>query len=113
MNSPDLGLIGFDSIESQSQIIQNKDVKKSNLILQFILTLFILAFIRENFLKVAFLLPVWWMAFGGIKKNEIMSFLLINLIFVVSDIGAIQNSFLKFSHPDVGNYIFSIVRNYF
>ncbi len=101
MNAPDLGLIVLDSIESQSQIIQNKDVKKSNLIFQLLLTLFILAFIRENFLKVAFLLPVWWMAFGGLKKNEIISFFLINFIFVVSDIGAIQNSFFKFSHPDV------------
>lgn len=75
-------------------------MKKSLLVLQFLLTLIILAFVPNNFLKVICLLPLWWITFNGLKCRECIAFCIINILFIFSDIGAIQNNFFKFSEPD-------------
>lgn len=46
------------------------------------------------------LLPMWWILFSGLRKAELIGFVVINLLFIVSDIGAIQNGFFKFTAPD-------------
>lgn len=75
-------------------------MKKIVLIMQLLLTLFILAFIQNNFYKVSLLLPLWWISFGGLTRKEFLAYLCINIFFVISDIGAIQNGFFKFTNPD-------------
>lgn len=65
------------------------------------ITLLILAFVPGNLWKMAALLPIWWFSFRGLSFAEIRAFLIINLVFVISDIGAIKNGFFEFTEPDV------------
>ncbi|MGZ5278333.1 MAG: hypothetical protein ACXWC9_00215 [Pseudobdellovibrionaceae bacterium] len=76
-------------------------MKKTLLFLQLIITLLVLAFVPNNIFKVVLLLPVWWMAFGGLSRREWIVFFVINILFVLNDIGAIQNHFFQFTHPDL------------
>jgi hypothetical protein len=76
-------------------------MKKVLLALQLILTLFVLAYVQSNWIKVLFLLPLWWISFGGLSRKEWIAFALINVLFVVSDIGAIKNGFFQFYKPDL------------
>jgi len=76
-------------------------VKKTLLLLQLIITLLVLAFVPNNLLKIALMLPVWWMAFGGLSRREWIVYFLINILFVLNDIGAIQNHFFQFTNPDL------------
>jgi hypothetical protein len=76
-------------------------VKKTLLLFQFLLTLLILAFIPNNLLKTVMLLPVWWLAFGGLSRREWLLYFAINVFFVLIDIAAIQNHFFQFTDPDV------------
>lgn len=69
------------------------------LLLQFVLTLFILAFVPGNSLKTVVMLVTWAVTFGEVRSRELIAFIGINLLFVVSDIGAIQNGFFEFTHP--------------
>jgi tetratricopeptide (TPR) repeat protein len=71
------------------------------LFFQLLLTLFILAFADGNALKACLLLPLWWLSFGTLSRNEVVVFLVVNAVFVVSDIAAIRNGFFQFTHPDV------------
>jgi hypothetical protein len=75
-------------------------VSKRFLLLQLLLTLFILGFVESNGLKVFLLLPLWWISFGGLSKAEWVVFLLTNIVFVVSDLGAIRNGVFQFTQPD-------------
>jgi hypothetical protein len=75
-------------------------VKTKILLLQFVLTLVVLALVPENFHKVLLLLPLWWFSFRGFTAKEVIAFFIINGVFVVSDIGAVQNGFFEFKHPD-------------
>lgn len=76
-------------------------MKSTLLVFQLGLTLVILAIVPGNFLKAGLLLPLWWVSFGGLSRREMGAFLMINLLFVISDIGAIQNGFFQFTSPDV------------
>jgi hypothetical protein len=76
-------------------------VSKRLLLLQFLLTLFILGFIESNAVKVCLLLPLWWVSFGGLSKAEWIVFVIINVVFVISDLGAIRNGVFQFTYPDV------------
>jgi len=71
------------------------------LFLQLLLTLFILAFVESNALKVCLLLPLWWFSFGRLSRNEAMVFAIVNAVFVASDIAAIRNGFFQFAQPDL------------
>ena len=84
-----------------SKFLQTEVVKKTLLIFQLLLTLLILAFVPNNLLKLVLLLPVWWMAFGGLSRREWIVYFLVNVLFVGNDIGAIQNHFFQFTDPDV------------
>jgi hypothetical protein len=76
-------------------------MKKVLLALQMILTLFVLAYVQSNGIKVLFLLPLWWVSFGGLSRKEWIAYGLINVLFIISDIGAIKNGFFQFGKPDV------------
>lgn len=76
-------------------------MSKRILLLQLLLTLLILGFVESNILKVCLLLPLWWISFGRLSKAEWIVFVLINVVFVVSDLGAIRNGVFQFTHPDV------------
>lgn len=75
-------------------------MKKSVAALQVLGTLAILALVPGNFLKVGLLLLLWALTFRRFSKKEWIAFFGINLIFIVSDIGAIKNGFFLFNAPD-------------
>lgn len=76
-------------------------MKKSIAAIQLIGTLAILAFVPGNLEKLASVLILWALTFQRPTRKELISFVLINVVFVISDIGAIQNGFFVFSEPDV------------
>lgn len=76
-------------------------MQRTLLILQLLISLAVLAFIPDNAIKVAILLPIWWITFRGLRRNEIWAFVIANIIFSISDIGAIENGFFRFIQPDL------------
>ena len=65
-------------------------------------TFAILAFVSTGTLKAILLLLLWLITFWPIRKKELLLFVLINIIFVLSDLGAIRNNFFSFTNPDMG-----------
>ena len=65
-------------------------------------TFAILAFVPTGTFKAVLLLLLWTITFWPIRKKEFLLFVLINIIFVFSDLGAIRNNFFSFTKPDIG-----------
>ncbi len=76
-------------------------MSRAVLILQPALTLAILSVNISNLAQAWALLVLWTLTFRKISLREGVLFLIANIIFVVSDIGAIRNGFFKFESPDL------------
>jgi len=70
-------------------------------ILQFLVTLLILALIPSTEAKAAILLVFWILSFWPLRAFELAQFAIINVIFVFSNYGALKNGVFEFSHQDI------------
>ena len=70
------------------------------LVLQVAGTLAILAWLPGNLAKLAAMLLVWAIGFGRISRSELILVIVVNVVFVVMNIGALLTGAFRFSRPD-------------
>ena len=80
-------------------VSENKNI--STAAFQNISTLAILCLVESNLTRLVLLLGVWLISFWPITRREVISFFILNIVFVIGDICAIKSGFFTFSNPDL------------
>lgn len=68
---------------------------------QLLITVLISMSISSTALKTITLLTFWTIAFWPLQASELIQFMIVNTIFVISNYGALKNGVFEFAHKDV------------
>lgn len=71
------------------------------LLIQFVASLAVLAWVPGNLLKAAVLVAIWAATFWPLSVRELVGYLLVSGLFAAMDIGAVRQGVFQFSNPDV------------
>lgn len=68
---------------------------------QLLITILISMSVSSTALKTIALLAFWTVAFWPLELSELIQFIIVNAIFVVSNYGALKNGVFEFAHKDI------------
>jgi hypothetical protein len=74
--------------------------KRIRLGLQLLGTIAIVAWIPGNAAKLVAMLVIWPLGFGGVSRREVVLMVVVNLLFICMNLGALSKGAFRFTSPD-------------